>query len=110
MSKRTSTRGYFVSWVIYVLILVWVWFAVHNTTSQGAGSPSPIALPLYLMLAASGIAMLVFWIGALIRLGRMGAWGWFVAVLLLSLVGMLAYAIAGPEDTVTVVMRPPTAT
>jgi hypothetical protein len=110
VSKRTSTRGYIVSWVIYVLSLVWVWFIVHNTASQGATSPPPFALALYLMLAASGIAMLVFWIGALIRLGQMGAWGWFVAVLLLNLVGMIAYAIAGPEDSMTVVMRPPTAT
>jgi hypothetical protein len=47
--------------------------------------------------------MAVLWIGALVRLGRQHDWGWFAAVLILQLVGlgiigMGAYAIAGPID------------
>jgi hypothetical protein len=52
----------------------------------------------------------VTWIGALIKLATQHVWNWFAAVLVLQLfflgiIGMLAYAIAGPEDT-EVVIRP----
>ncbi len=83
---------------------------MHNSASQGASSPSPIAFAFHLVLLACAIAMLVYWIGALARLGQIRAWGWFIAVLVLHVVGlgiagMLAYAIAGPEDPMIVVMR-----
>ena len=57
--------------------------------------------------------MFVMWIGALIKLAQQHAWGWFVAVLILQLIflgiiGMAAYAIAGPQDTDEVVTRPTT--
>jgi hypothetical protein len=62
-------------------------------------------------MAIAGIVMLVMWIGALVKLGMQHSWGWFVAVLILHLIalgiiGMVAYAIAGPADTGEVVMRP----
>jgi hypothetical protein len=49
------------------------------------------------------VLMVVLWIGALARLARQHDWGWFLAVLILQLVGlgivgMGAYAIAGPVD------------
>ena len=55
------------------------------------------------------IVMLVVWIGALIRLGQQHSSGWFAALLLLNLIGlgiigMLLYAMAGPDDVV--VYRP----
>jgi len=51
------------------------------------------------------------WVGALIRLAQLQAWGWFATVLILHLialgiVGMIAYAIAGPDKRTEVVMRP----
>ena len=54
--------------------------------------------------------MLVAWVGVLIRLGRLNSWGWFVAVLVLQLIGLgiigiAAYAVAGPSDEM-VVTRP----
>ena len=57
--------------------------------------------------------MLVMWIGALVKLAHLSAWGWFVGVLILHLIGlgiigMVAYAIAGPEDDTIVVTRPTT--
>jgi hypothetical protein len=72
-----------------------------------------MALFAYLVMAIAGVMMLVMWIGALIKLGQLHAWGWFVAVLVLHLlalgiIGMLAYAIAGPTDTEEVVIRPTT--
>jgi hypothetical protein len=57
--------------------------------------------------------MLVMLIGALVKLGMQRAWGWFVAILVLhvvglGIVGMVAYAVAGPEDEDLVVTRPTT--
>jgi hypothetical protein len=80
--------------------------------NSGAGSPSVGVLLAYLVIAVAGIVMLVTWIGALVELGTQHAWAWFVAVLVLHLfflgiIGMVAYAIAGPEDT-EVVIRPTT--
>ena len=82
MSKRITTRWYIGAWVLAVLV-------------------------------ACGIVMFVMWIGALVRLAQQHAWGWFIGVLVLQLiflgiVGMAAYAIAGPEDTAEVVIRPTT--
>ena len=59
----------------------------------------------------AGALMLVMWVGALIKLGQQHTWGWFAAVLVLHLialgiVGMVTYAIAGPDDRIEVVMRP----
>jgi hypothetical protein len=104
-----------VAWLIYIIAGVALLMTMHNSASQGAGSPPPVALAFYFVLVACAIAMLVYWVGALIRLGQIRAWGWFVAVLVLHLVGlgiagMLAYAIAGPEDSMTIVIRPPMAT
>ena len=115
MSKRTTTRGYIASWVIYVVAFAALYLTIHNSISQGSSSPAPVAIVFYFVLFALAIAMLVFWIGALIRLGQMSSWGWFIAVLVLHLVGlgivgMVAYAIAGPDDSTVVVTRPPMAT
>jgi hypothetical protein len=67
----------------------------------------------YLVLGIAGILMLVMWIGALVKLGMQRAWGWFVGLLVLHLlglgiVGMVAYAVTGPEDEDLVVTRPST--
>ena len=113
VSKRTTTRAYIGSWIVYVLSGIALIAELRN--NSGAASVTPIGVILYLVLLASAVVMLVFWIGALIRLGQMHSWGWFTAVLVLHLiglgiVGMLAYAIAGPDDSMYVVTRPPMAT
>jgi hypothetical protein len=115
VSKSTTTHGYIVAWIIYIVGWVGLIMTMHNSASQGSSSPPPVALAFYLVLLGCAISMLVFWLGALGRLGQMRAWGWFLAVLVLHLfglgiAGMLAYAIAGPEDSMTVVIRPPMAT
>jgi hypothetical protein len=113
MNKRTTTRGYIGAWIVYVLSAIALVLEIRNTPS--VSSPPPVAIILYLVLVAAAIVMLVFWIGALIRLGQMRSWGWLIAVLVLHLiglgiVGMIAYAIAGPDDSTVVVTRPPMAT
>jgi hypothetical protein len=64
-----------------------------DCASQG-GLPILIGTGL---LIVGGILGLIAWIGALIKTATIGAWGWFVAVLILSGLGTLIYAIAGPE-------------
>jgi hypothetical protein len=113
MSKRITTRWYIGAWVVYVIAIVALAMSARAAGAQGASSPTPAMIFEYLVLAASGIVMLVMWIGALVKLGSQRAWGWFIAVLLLHLVGlgivgMVAYAVAGPEDADLVVTRPAT--
>ena len=110
MSKQITTRWYIGAWVVAVLVGI-----ATGVIARGApaGSPPPaVAIPS-LVLVAGGIVMFVMWIGALIKLAQQHAWGWFVAVLILQLIflgiiGMAAYAIAGPQDTDEVVTRPTT--
>jgi hypothetical protein len=111
MSKRTTTRWYIVAWVVYVIAVIA--FFMTSRSALGSDSPPPGVWLAYLVLTISAVVMLVMWIGALIRLGQQHAWGWFVGVLVLHLIGlgiiaMAAYAISGPEDTDEVVIRPAT--
>ena len=113
MSKRTTTRWYIGAWLIYVIAVLALVMSARSTGGQGSSPASPALVLGYLVLGITGIVMLVMWIGALIKLGMQRAWGWFVGVLVLHLlglgiIGMGAYAIAGPEDEDLVVIRPST--
>ena len=113
MSKRMTTRRYIYAWVVYVL--AWVALIMTLRGNPGAAAPTPLELVLYLVLFATAVAMLVFWVGALVMLAQLHAWGWFTAVLVLhviglGIIGMIAYALAGPDHRMTVVIRPPIAT
>jgi hypothetical protein len=113
MSKRTTTRWYIGAWVIYVIVLLALVTSARSAGAQGSAAASPAMVFGYLVLGIAGILMLVMWIGALIKLGMQSAWGWFVGVLVLHLlglgiIGMGAYAMAGPEDEDLVAIRPST--
>ena len=58
---------------------------------------SPVMIPGLLLIIA-GIANFIAWVGALVLAGRLGAWGWFVAVFLLGGLGLLIYLIFGPDE------------
>ncbi len=108
MSKRITTRWYITAWVVWLITFVAALLVVRGANG---GSPPPISLLLYLVAAVAGIVMLVMWIGALVKLGMQHAWGWFIGVLILGLIGlgiigMIAYAAAGPADSGAAVMRP----
>ena len=108
MSKRITTRWYIGAWLVWLVAFIITLVMMNNTH----GGPIPAAaFVLYLIMAAAGIVTLVMWIGALVKLGTQHAWGWFAAVLVLHLVGlgiigMIAYAVGGPEDAGEVVTRP----
>jgi hypothetical protein len=111
MSKRMTTRWYIGSWMVYILALLALFVIRHN--AQVSSSPAPGLFIPYAVMAVTGVVMLVTWIGALVKLGRQHAWGWFVGVLVLhvvglGIIGMVAYAVSGPVDSSYVVIRPPT--
>jgi len=106
MSKRVTTRGYIASWIVWVLAAALFLSTAHvQVTSSGASAlgSSPVSALAWIVAGIAGIVMLVMWIGALVRLAQLHAWGWFVAVLVLqffalAIIPMIAYAVAGPED------------
>ena len=95
MTKSLVTKVYgggFVVWLIGVIVLI-------ATQRNGAGAALGIAL-----VAIGGIALLIGWILALILTAQAKRWGWFVALLVLGLIGlqliiMLIYLIAGPRES-----------
>ena len=109
MSKRITTRWYIGAWVVAFLVS---FAAGLITRSSGTNTPSPtLSGVVGLVVIACSIVMLVMWIGALVKLGQLHAWGWFAGVLIsqllfLGIIGMLVYALAGPEGRTDVVMRP----
>jgi amino acid transporter len=97
--------------MVYILALLALFVIRHN--AQGSSLPPPGLFVPYAVMAVTGVVMLLMWIGALVKLGQLRAWGWFVGVLVLHLVGlgivgMVAYAVSGPEDSSYVAIRPST--
>jgi hypothetical protein len=79
-------------------------------SANASTSMSPLTAIAWGVAMIAGLVTLVAWIGALIRLGQLHSWGWFAAVLVLQviglgIVGMVVYAVAGPEEEM-VVTRP----
>ena len=114
MSKRVTTTGYIVAWVVAVIagVVFLKGASVHTSaTSASAFATTPASAAAWLILGIASLVMLVLWIGALVALGQEHGWGWFVVVLVLQIVGigivgMVAYALAGPERVVESVTRP----
>jgi hypothetical protein len=110
VSKSVTTRWYIGAWLVGAISVVVFYMTAHAQTG-GAGAAaagtSPISAIAWLVAGICSIVMLIMWIGALVRLGRLGSWGWFATMLVLQLVGlgiipMVAYALSGPDDTVAV--------
>ncbi len=106
MSKRVTTRWYIFAWLAVVAALIVFVDAGHLQPARvyvaGIGASAASTVP-WLLIAIAILVMVVTWIGALVQLGRARAWGWFGAVLVLQvlglgILGMAAYALAGPAD------------
>ncbi|HEU5438282.1 MAG TPA: hypothetical protein VFU88_03245 [Ktedonobacterales bacterium] len=103
----STTRKLYLSAIGLAIIGVIVFFvgAAGATTSvdpttgltQVSGGNPALALVATLVFIVAGIVSFIAWIGALIATAKMGRWGWFVLILVLSGIGMLAYVIAGPQ-------------
>ena len=108
MSKRTSTRWYIGAWVVAAIGLAIAYSSGH--WANGGTSMSALTAIAWGVAIIAGLVMLVAWIGALVHVGQLHSWGWFAAllilqVILLGIIGMVAYALAGPRDEL-VVTRP----
>jgi hypothetical protein len=109
VSKRTIARWYIGAWVVWFVALIAV-VTVSRIAHTNASVSSGMNVAVLVTLAA-GIVTFVMWVAALVKLARQQAMFWFVGVLVLQLiglgiVGMVAYAVAGPEDTAGYVIRP----
>ena len=105
MSKRTITRWYIGAWITWVASLC----ALAVMTHRSADSVGMDFVLVVMVL--SGLTTLYMWVWALIKLARRHATFSFVVILVLQLVGlgivgMMAYALSGPEDKLGYVTRP----
>ena len=91
MSKSLTTRWYIGAWVVGAISTIVFFMAAHTTTTSSSVSAfgtSPISVIAWIVAGICSIVMLVMWIGALIRLGQLHRWGWFVFMLVLQLIGL----------------------
>ena len=108
MSKGITTRWYIGAWVVWLMGVVAVTLSMRGSTSS---SVPTLAMLGYGAMAIAGLVMVLMWLGALFRLGHLRAWTWFGVVAVLHLIGlgiigMVAYAVAGPDERDEVVYRP----
>jgi uncharacterized membrane-anchored protein len=52
-----------------------------------------------LLLLVGGILMCIGYLGALAKLAQLSQWGWFVLLLLFSVITMFVYIFAGPTES-----------
>jgi hypothetical protein len=97
MTKSLVTKVYAGGFVVWLIGLIVV-FASHQ---NGAGAAIG-----FILAGLGGLALLIGWIIALVLTAQARRWGWFVALLVLGLIGlqliiMLIYLIAGPREAET---------
>ena len=106
--------GYIVAWVVAALavavFLTGGSVRADATTASAVATSQPAAVASVAFVLAT-LVMLATWITALRALARLRAWGWFVPVLILQLVGlgilaMLLFAISTPPRPILTVTRP----
>lgn len=104
ISKHSTTRAYIAAWLVWIIGIA-AYLIVRREMPGGnpLGNDDPNLAALVVILDVLILVMFVLWLAALARLARQHDWGWFAAVLILQLVGlgiigMVAYAIAGPID------------
>lgn len=86
-----------------------------SRVSGSKSAPPPGMFLDYLLMFIAAVVMLVMWLAALLKLGTQRAWAWFAAVLVLHLIGlgvigMAAYAMAGPDGSRPEIVYRPTVT
>ncbi|GEM_PF-1249384 len=69
-----------------------------SASSGSAGAGTLLALIGLILYFLGGLMAFVAWIMGIIATARIGRWGWFVLVLLISPLGSLIYGIAGPTE------------
>lgn len=110
LSKRTTTGWYIGTWFVWLVAFVRVVVALHGSGATLNSLPAT-AKAGYVAMGLAALVMFVMWIAALIKLVQLRSWDWVSIVAILQLIGlgvigMAAYAVAGPADTARVVYRP----
>ena len=113
MRKRTLVRWYVGAWAVWCLAFLAL--LGLGRFSAPSSTPPPGTFFLYFVMFMTVIVTFLTWVAVLIKLVSRRSWGWFVAVLLLHLVGIgivgiAAYALAGPGDRGEEIVYRPTAT
>ena len=96
MDKPTIVLFWVAGLVFSVIGLVLAFKIPQQELQAPASLQSPVVIPGFLIIIA-GVANIIAWIGALVLAARIGAWGWFVGVLLLGSLGLLGFLIFGPD-------------
>lgn len=96
--RKTMILMFWVGGLIFSVIGIYLSLQIPPDEFRAPVSlQSPIIIPIALILIAS-VSHLIAWIGALVAAIRFGAWGWLVALIFLSSLGMLAFLIFGPDE------------
>jgi len=103
IGKDTATSCYIAAWFVWVIALMAFVVALRYAGADPLLLTDPNLTGLIVIIEVLAAAMVVCWIAALVRLWRQRDVGWFAAVLILhvvglGIVGMVAYAGAGPVD------------
>jgi hypothetical protein len=80
------------SLILYIVGLLLLITAVKIPFLYGS-SAEPIVVLLYIV---GGIVFAVAWVSALIRTAQLHRWGWFLFLLLLSIIALPIYLFWGP--------------
>jgi len=101
MRKSRSRTLYIIGFVLVIAGLFTRLIDLSNhvnpTTGVVNGSTPAITLLVGFLFLIGLILMIAAWIGALVRTAQLQRWGWFVFLLLLSGLTMLAYIFSGPD-------------
>ena len=103
MNKRTILFLSIGAIIIGIAGWVVLFGAAASCTTTSSGTPScgsgaaGGSLVAILLLLVAGVLAFAAWLLGLIKTARIGKWGWFVLVLLISPLGSLIYGAAGPE-------------
>ncbi|HZC05301.1 MAG TPA: hypothetical protein VE338_06645 [Ktedonobacterales bacterium] len=96
--RKSTILMFWVAGLVFTVIGVYMTLQLPLQELQAPASlQSPVIIPGLLLIAAS-VANFIGWVGAIVLLIRLGAWGWLVAVILLGGLGMLAFLIFGPDE------------
>src|SRR5581483_8998586 len=98
MSKAVSRSLFLIG--LGAVILYYVGLSVSQVGEAAHASPfwNPVLFDIVSILYSIGVLLIfIAYIGALVKTARLGHWGWFICLLLFTLVTMLIYIFAGPE-------------
>ena len=101
--ERKTSRNLFLASIITVILSV-VILSVSTPDQTTAATQAPglgVAILLIVALIAFLVApvlAVVAWMGALIKMAKLGHWLWFILLLVLNGFTMLIYIFAGPSE------------